>query len=82
MLAAAWLCPALMSFLPIFTGWYTTSEHLSARSRNQEHCSFTVNKTYALISSTVSFWFPGVVMIYMYYRIYREADRQERMLYR
>lgn len=45
-------------------------------------CEFKVNKSYAIISSSVSFWLPGIVMISMYYKIYQEADRQERMLYR
>lgn len=28
MLAMIWLLPALISFAPIFLGWYTTSDHL------------------------------------------------------
>ncbi|KAJ2940064.1 hypothetical protein O0L34_g6433 [Tuta absoluta] len=82
MLAVVWCSPALVSFLPIFMGWYTTKEHLELRERHPEACSFTVNRWYAVISSSVSFWIPGVIMLYMYYRIYMEADRQERMLYR
>lgn len=38
--------------------------------------------SYALVSSSVSFWIPGIVMIIAYYKIYQEADRQERLLYR
>lgn len=82
MLAVVWCSPALVSFLPIFMGWYTTNDHLDFRKRHPKVCSFTVNKVYAVISSSVSFWIPGVIMLYMYYRIYGEADRQERMLYR
>ncbi|XP_067009261.1 octopamine receptor beta-1R-like [Anabrus simplex] len=82
MLAVVWCSPALVSFVPIFMGWYTTSEHLEFRRQHQDICGFTVNKPYAVISSSVSFWVPGVIMICMYYRIYVEADRQERMLYR
>lgn len=82
MLAVVWCSPALVSFLPIFMGWYTTNDHLEFRRRHPKVCSFTVNKVYAVISSSVSFWIPGVIMLYMYYRIYMEADRQERMLYR
>ncbi|XP_026501717.1 octopamine receptor beta-1R-like [Vanessa tameamea] len=82
MLAVVWCSPALVSFLPIFMGWYTTLEHLDFRKRHPKVCSFTVNRVYAVISSSVSFWIPGVIMLYMYYRIYVEADRQERMLYR
>jgi len=82
MLAVVWCSPALVSFVPIFMGWYTTEEHLEYRRKHQDICGFTVNKPYAVISSSVSFWVPGVIMIFMYYRIYVEADRQERMLYR
>ncbi|KAJ9593216.1 hypothetical protein L9F63_015215, partial [Diploptera punctata] len=82
MLAVVWCSPALVSFLPIFMGWYTTEEHLEFRRKHVDICGFTVNKLYAVISSSVSFWVPGVIMIFMYYRIYVEADRQERMLYR
>nr|CAH7731628.1 unnamed protein product [Callosobruchus chinensis] len=62
--------------------WYTTEGHLDFRRKNPQVCAFTVNRTYAVISSSVSFWVPGMVMFFMYYRIYVEADRQERMLYR
>ncbi|KAL0277538.1 UNVERIFIED_CONTAM: hypothetical protein PYX00_004785 [Menopon gallinae] len=82
MLAVVWCSPALVSFFPIFMGWYTTREHLEFRRSHPDVCGFTVNKPYAVISSSVSFWAPGLIMIYMYWRIYAEADRQERMLYR
>nr|CAI5859783.1 unnamed protein product [Callosobruchus analis] len=82
MLAIVWCSPALLSFLPIFLDWYTTEGHLEFRRNNPQVCAFTVNQTYAVISSSVSFWVPGMVMFFMYYRIYVEADRQERMLYR
>ncbi|KAB0795423.1 hypothetical protein PPYR_12262 [Photinus pyralis] len=82
MLAVVWCSPALVSFLPILMEWYTTDLSLEFRRKNPQLCHFTVNRTYAVISSSVSFWVPGMVMIFMYYRIYVEADRQERMLYR
>ncbi|XP_055380911.1 octopamine receptor beta-1R-like isoform X2 [Condylostylus longicornis] len=82
MLLIVWMSPALLSFMPIFLGWYTTSENLEFLQQNPDVCEFKVNKSYAIISSSVSFWIPGIVMIYMYFKIYREADRQERMLYR
>ena len=33
MIAAAWLCPAFISFVPIFLGWYATQKHLEVSSR-------------------------------------------------
>ncbi|KYN01722.1 Octopamine receptor beta-1R [Cyphomyrmex costatus] len=82
MLSVVWCFPTVMSFLPIFAGWYTTNEHLEYRRNYPDVCIFQVNKFYAVVSSSVSFWVPGIIMIAMYYKIYREADRQERMLYR
>ncbi|XP_076762084.1 octopamine receptor beta-1R [Xylocopa sonorina] len=82
MLSVVWCSPTVMSFLPIFAGWYTTEAHLEFRRSYPDVCVFQVNKLYAVISSSVSFWLPGIIMIAMYYKIYREADRQERMLYR
>ncbi|XP_059608929.1 octopamine receptor beta-3R-like isoform X2 [Phlebotomus argentipes] len=82
MLANVWLLPALISFTPIFLDWYTTEEHLRFMEEHPDTCIFIVNKTYAIISSSVSFWIPGVVMITMYCRIYREAVRQRKALSR
>lgn len=45
-------------------------------------CIFAVNRPFALISSSVSFWIPGVVMIIMYCKIYKEAVRQKEALSR
>lgn len=82
MLANVWLLPALISFTPIFLGWYTTEEHQAFRTQNPNVCAFVVNKYYAIISSCVSFWIPGIVMLIMYLRIYKEAIRQRKALSR
>ncbi|XP_036213285.2 octopamine receptor beta-3R isoform X1 [Bactrocera oleae] len=82
MLANVWILPALISFTPIFLGWYTTAEHQREISLHPDQCSFVVNKAYAIISSSVSFWIPGIVMLCMYWRIYKEAVRQRKALSR
>ncbi|XP_037029838.1 octopamine receptor beta-3R-like isoform X3 [Bradysia coprophila] len=82
MLTNVWMLPALISFTPIFLGWYTTAEYLELQSQNPTECLFKANKAYAIISSSVSFWIPGFVMITMYCRIYREAVRQRKALSR
>ncbi|XP_029165182.1 octopamine receptor beta-3R-like isoform X3 [Nylanderia fulva] len=82
MLSSAWTLPALISFIPIFMGWYTTQQHLDFRRKNPQICVFVVNLPYAVISSCVSFWIPGIVMICMYCKIYKEAVRQRAALSR
>lgn len=68
MIMNVWLMPAFISFTPIFLGWYTTDAHQEFRKNNPSACIFVVNDYYAIISSSVSFWIPGVVMLTMYYR--------------
>ncbi|XP_012343768.1 octopamine receptor beta-3R-like isoform X1 [Apis florea] len=82
MLASAWLLPAFISFIPIFMGWYATDEHLDQLDNDSQICTFEVNPPYAVISSSVSFWIPGLVMIVMYCKIYKEAVRQKEALSR
>ncbi|KAK7044022.1 G-protein coupled receptor activity protein, partial [Halocaridina rubra] len=80
MLAHCWLAPTLISFLPIFLGWYTTADHLQSRDAQPYVCIFVVNAVFALVSSAVSFWVPCTVMVVMYFRIFQEARKQERAM--
>ncbi|EEC13259.1 G-protein coupled octopamine receptor, putative, partial [Ixodes scapularis] len=80
MLTCAWVSSGLISFIPIFLGWYTTNEHLVYKVEHPDECIFVVNKPYAIISSSVSFWIPCCIMLFTYWRIYVEATRQEKML--
>ncbi|CAG0891758.1 unnamed protein product [Cyprideis torosa] len=82
MLTLTWLMPVLISFLPIHLGWYTTASHLAWVQIHPQECIFIVNKAYAVVSSSVSFWIPGVIMIGTYGRIFVEAEKQERTLYK
>lgn len=80
MILNTWISPALLSFIPIFAGWYTTNEHKQFISENPDICSFEVNRVYAVVSSSISFWIPCTIMIFTYYAIFREANRQEKQL--
>nr|QID89710.1 octopamine receptor beta-2R [Nephotettix cincticeps] len=77
MLVSTWLAPAVISFPPIFCGWYTTKDH---QIRPNE-CNFEVNPWYALFSSSVSFWIPCTIMIFTYLAIFKEANRQEKQIH-
>ncbi|KAI8423326.1 hypothetical protein MSG28_014345 [Choristoneura fumiferana] len=82
MLAATWLSPVTISYAPIFMGWYTTADHANYRLTNasQLTCEWVVNKPYAVISSSISFWIPCTIMIFTYFAIFREANRQEKAI--
>lgn len=80
MILNTWISPALLSFIPIFAGWYTTDEHKVRMIQHPDQCQFEVNKVYAVISSSISFWIPCTIMIFTYYAIFREANRQEKQL--
>ncbi|XP_049958891.1 octopamine receptor beta-2R [Schistocerca serialis cubense] len=81
MLVGTWLSPAIISFLPIFMGWYTTFENQRFREENPDLCEFKVNKWYVVVSSLISFWIPCTIMIFTYLAIFREANRQEKQLH-
>lgn len=81
MLFNTWISPAIISFVPIFLGWYTTESNRHFRTLNPDVCDFKVNKLYAVISSSISFWIPCTIMIFTYLQIFREANRQEKQLH-
>ncbi|XP_065155743.1 octopamine receptor beta-2R [Atheta coriaria] len=81
MLLNTWISPAIISFVPIFMGWYTTDENQDFRHRNPDVCEFRVNKLYAVFSSSISFWIPCTIMIFTYFAIFREANRQEKEMF-
>lgn len=62
------------------SGWYTTEDNLDFMKKHPDVCDFKVNKYYAVVSSSISFWIPCTIMVFMYYAIFREANRQEKQL--
>uniref|UniRef100_A0A1B6FJN1 Octopamine receptor beta-2R n=1 Tax=Cuerna arida TaxID=1464854 RepID=A0A1B6FJN1_9HEMI len=77
MLINTWFAPAVISFPPIFCGWYTTKDHKILPNE----CDFEVNPWYAVFSSSVSFWIPCTIMIFTYLAIFKEANRQEKQIH-
>ncbi|CAF2856850.1 unnamed protein product [Rotaria sp. Silwood2] len=81
MIFFCWFVSALLSFIPIFTGLYTTREQrqkIDCLNHVHGRCIFAVNQAYAIVSSSFSFWVPGAIMIIMYAMLIRIADRKER----
>ena len=81
MILLCWIVSALLSFIPIFTGIYTTARErkkIDCLSHVHGRCTFAVNQIYAIVSSSFSFWVPGAIMIIIYLMLIRIADRKER----
>jgi len=80
MLGVTWVASVLISYIPVYTQMYTTEEYLQRMRDDPERCEFQVNRVYAGVSSSVSFWIPCVIMIFVYARIYIEARKQEKLI--
>lgn len=67
MIAAGWVCSSAISFPAII--WWRHSDP----QPKPGVCEFTTDATYLFLSSVVSFYAPLIVMVVVYYRIYRTA---------
>ncbi|RWS29702.1 beta-2 adrenergic receptor-like protein, partial [Leptotrombidium deliense] len=78
-IAIIWLCSITISFVPVFCGWFHDGSFHDVFSVDQvPDCGLKVNLTYAIISSTVSFYLPLHIMLYVYFQILIIAERQSR----
>ena len=80
MLTCAWGFSALISHIPIHTGWYAAEVIKNTSCVQDGICVFEVNPYYSIISSTISFWIPTFIMVVMYIKIFLEARKQEKKL--
>ena len=46
------------------------------------HCRFVPNVPYAFISSALTFWFPVIIMLTVYYLVFKEAVKQKQNMER
>jgi hypothetical protein len=53
MIGVAWTAPTLISFLPIFLGWYTTAEHQKWRETHPNECILRVRNLYRIAGKGV-----------------------------
>ncbi len=81
MISSVWVVSFLISIVPITSNLYTTDEHVLHINRldfqSDMLCSFIVNKPYRMVSSLVSFWIPGMGMIFFYSVVMRKANKME-----
>ncbi|XP_038184641.1 beta-3 adrenergic receptor [Arvicola amphibius] len=79
-----WIVSATVSFAPIMSQWWRVGADAEAQECHSDPrcCSFVSNMPYALLSSSVSFYLPLLVMLFVYARVFVVAKRQRRLLRR
>ncbi|CAI9738785.1 dopamine receptor 1-like [Octopus vulgaris] len=77
-ISVVWVCSFLISFLPIHLGWHSPD----AASTQRTGCDLDINPIYAVISSTISFIIPCIVMLSIYCKLYSTAQQHVRNIRR
>ena len=75
LIAFVWFCSAAISF-PAIAWW----KAVTPSNLPDNVCLFTDDSAYLIFSSLVSFYFPTIVMIFVYIRIYRAARNQRKSI--
>ncbi|XP_069774019.1 beta-1 adrenergic receptor-like [Narcine bancroftii] len=78
-----WAISALISFLPIMNHWWEDSDPSAQQCyREPTCCDFVTNWPYAILSSTISFYIPLLIMILLYSKVFNEAKKQMKKMER
>ncbi|KAI4897922.1 hypothetical protein NFI96_023122, partial [Prochilodus magdalenae] len=80
---AVWMISVLVSFVPIIGGYARANDTIAVQCHEDDRCcDFLLNKTYAIISSVLSFYMPLLVMVFVYGRVYLITTRQVKMIHK
>uniref|UniRef100_A0A8C4WNC9 D(1B) dopamine receptor n=1 Tax=Gopherus evgoodei TaxID=1825980 RepID=A0A8C4WNC9_9SAUR len=74
MISMAWALSVLISFIPVQLNWHR------GIGTTWTSCDSSLNRTYAISSSLISFYIPVAIMLVTYTRIYRIAQVQIRRI--
>jgi uncharacterized membrane protein len=74
LISLVWVCSAVISF-PAIIWWRAVSPHT-----NDNECVFSEDSGYLIFSSIVSFYTPLIIMVFVYYRIYKAATARTKSL--
>lgn len=77
MIGVAWTLSILISFIPVQLNWHRAD---NSTADNPDNCNASLNRTYAISSSLISFYIPVVIMVGTYTRIFRIAQTQIRRI--
>uniref|UniRef100_A0A8R1YJL7 G-protein coupled receptors family 1 profile domain-containing protein n=1 Tax=Pristionchus pacificus TaxID=54126 RepID=A0A8R1YJL7_PRIPA len=82
LLSAVWLLSFIVCSPPLFVqGWGHTPDDPPA-SQRESHitCSYSMSKPYRLYSASGSFYLPLLVMLLVYFKIFRVASEREALM--
>lgn len=72
-----WVIAGLVSYLPIHSGLWNSKDNKTYCCLLKETCcEFYISYPYAIVSSTISFYIPLVIMVFVYSRVFQEARKQ------
>lgn len=86
MISVAWTLSVLISFIPVQLNWHKAQSvgyielNYTYAGVPPDNCDSSLNRTYAISSSLISFYIPVAIMIVTYTRIYRIAQKQIRRI--
>ncbi|KAM8848324.1 D(1) dopamine receptor-like isoform 1-T2 [Synchiropus picturatus] len=87
MISVAWTLSVLISFIPVQLSWHkaqapsaASGSGNSTSQQGPENCDSSLNRTYAISTSLISFYIPVAIMLATYTQIYRIAHRQIRRI--
>ncbi|XP_038647996.1 D(1B) dopamine receptor [Scyliorhinus canicula] len=81
MIGVTWALSILISFIPVQLDWHSSEPEEGAQgSSSGTNCDSSLNRTYAISSSLISFYIPVAIMLVTYTRIYRIAQIQIRRI--
>ncbi|XP_045189650.2 dopamine receptor 1-like [Mercenaria mercenaria] len=78
-ISLVWTISIILSFIPINVGWHKSPEDYD-KVLPPELCYLEISGTYAVVSSSISFYLPCIVMLALYCKLYMYAREQVRSI--
>jgi hypothetical protein len=75
-----WLISVLLSYGPVLLGVYSQSLTGTAVSSDPNECGMRPNLIYSIISSSLSFYIPLIIILFLYGRIFITARKHSHEL--
>uniref|UniRef100_UPI00359001AF beta-1 adrenergic receptor-like n=1 Tax=Myxine glutinosa TaxID=7769 RepID=UPI00359001AF len=77
LIGGVWLLSTAISVIPIMLGWFKSDDPAAqACYADPDCCEYVSGKLYTAISSVIVFYMPLSIMVFVYSRVLKEAERQ------